>query len=66
MSSLSYLTTVPSYQATDVRIAWRPWRDLELSLTGMNVFDGGHVEFDEHGLPAVIPRTAYAQVRWSF
>jgi iron complex outermembrane receptor protein len=66
VSSLSYLATVPAYHATDVRIAWRPRPGLELSLTGANLFDRGHVEFDEHGFPAVIPRTAYAQLRWSF
>jgi iron complex outermembrane receptor protein len=66
VSSLSYLTTVPAYQATDIRIAWRPRRELELALTGTNVFDRAHVEFDEHGFPAVIPRTVYAQLRWSF
>jgi iron complex outermembrane recepter protein len=66
VSSLAYLATVPGYQATDVRIAWRPLKSLELSIAGYNVFDRGHVEFDEHGLPAVIPRTAYAQARWNF
>ena len=66
VSSLSYLTTVPSYSATDLRIAWHVNPRLELSLRGTNVFDSGHVEFDEHGFPAVIPRTTYAQVRWSY
>ncbi len=66
VSSLAYLTTVPSYQAADIRIAWRPQRDLELSLTGADLLHRGHVEFDEHGFPAVIPRAAYAQLRWSF
>jgi iron complex outermembrane recepter protein len=66
VSSLAYLTTVPGYQASDVRIAWRPQKSLELSIAGYNIFDRGHVEFDEHGLPAVIPRTAYAQARWTF
>ena len=32
----------------------------------VGTFDRGHVEFDEHGFPAVIPRTAYAQLRWAF
>ncbi len=66
VSKLSYLTTVPAYQATDVRIAWRVLKDIEVALMGTNVFDRGHVEFDEHGLPAVIPRAAYAQVRMKF
>jgi iron complex outermembrane receptor protein len=66
VSSLAYLTTVPSYSATDLRVAWRPHADVELSVLGANLFDKTHVEFDEHGLPAPIPRSVYAQVRWVF
>jgi iron complex outermembrane receptor protein len=66
VSALSYLRTVPSYQATDIRVAWRVRKDIELALVGNNLFDSGHVEFDEHGQPAVIPRAAYVQVRMQF
>jgi iron complex outermembrane receptor protein len=66
VSSLSYLTTVPAYAATDLRLAWHVNRRLELSIRGTNVFDPRHVEFDEHGFPAEIPRATYAQVRWSY
>jgi iron complex outermembrane receptor protein len=66
VSSLAYLTTVPAYTATDVRVAWRLQKNLELSVQGYNLTDRKHVEFDEHGLPAPIPRTVYAQARWLF
>ena len=66
VSKLSYLETVPAYNATDLRIAWTVNRHLELSLAGADVFNRGHVEFDEHGQPARIPRSAYAQLRWQF
>ena len=66
VSSLSYLATVPAYSATDVRAAWRLNRDLELSVAVSNLFDKEHVEFDEHGFPAQIPRSTYAQLRWYF
>jgi len=36
---------VPGYTAVDLRAGWRTWRDLELSLTGENLFSGGHAEF---------------------
>jgi iron complex outermembrane receptor protein len=36
---------VPSYTAVDVRIGWRPVRDLELSLTAQNLLDSSHPEF---------------------
>ena len=36
---------VPGYTAVDLRAGWRARRDLELSLTGENLFSGGHGEF---------------------
>jgi len=66
VSSLAYLTMVPSYSTTDARVAWRVNRDLELSVAVSNLFDREHVEFDEHGFPAQIPRSTWAQVRWYF
>lgn len=66
VSKLAYLTTVPAYSTTDVRLAWRVREKVEVSLVGSDLFHRGHVEFDEHGLPARIPRAAYAQVRWQF
>jgi len=66
VSKLAYLETVPSYSSTDVRLAWRAMPALELSLVGSDIFHKSHVEFDEHGLPAHIPRSFYGQVRWQF
>lgn len=36
---------VPAYTAVDLRLAWRPRQDLELSVSGQNLFDAGHGEF---------------------
>lgn len=36
---------VPAYVAVDLRIGWKPRRDLELSLVGQNLFDSAHAEF---------------------
>jgi iron complex outermembrane receptor protein len=36
---------VPAYTAVDARLAWSPRPDLELSLTGFNLFDARHPEF---------------------
>jgi iron complex outermembrane recepter protein len=66
VSSLSYLTTVPAYQATDIHIVWHVNPKLELSLNGSDLFHSGHVEFDEHGFPSVIPRAGYLQARLAF
>jgi len=66
VSPLAFLATVPGYSATDVRVAWRVTPRIELSVLGQDVFHASHVEFDEHGLPARIPRAFYAQVRMQF
>jgi iron complex outermembrane receptor protein len=36
---------VPSYTALDVRLGWRPARNVELSLTLQNLLDDAHAEF---------------------
>jgi iron complex outermembrane receptor protein len=66
VSALAFLPTVPAYSATDARVAWRVTPAIELSLQGSDLFHGSHVEFDEHGLPASIPRAWYAQLRVEF
>ena len=66
VSALSYLTTVPGYQEADARLAWRLNEAMEVAVLGSNLLHRGHVEFDEHGFPAVIPRAAYFQVRMRF
>ena len=66
VSRLSYLTTVPGYQEADARIAWRLDENVELAVLGSNLLHRTHVEFDEHGLPAMIPRAAYFQARIRF
>ena len=37
--------SVPAYYAWDVRIGWKLYPNVELSLTGQNLLDGGHAEF---------------------
>lgn len=36
---------VPAYTSVDVRYAWRPQQNLELSVTGQNLAGNGHGEF---------------------
>src|SRR5258706_12143186 len=37
--------SVPRYWTSDVRVGWRPTRDLEIAVSGRNLADGGHGEF---------------------
>jgi iron complex outermembrane recepter protein len=38
---------VENYFVSDVRLAWRPTKRLEIAAVGQNLFDGRHFEFDE-------------------
>ncbi len=57
-----------SYSTVDLRLGWRPRKDLELSLVGANLFGGNHLEFVQEALafPVEIERSIYGQVKWSF
>jgi len=56
---------VPSYFEADVRLAWRPVPDVELSVAGLNLVHSRHAEATQ---PPVheIPRSVYAGIRWRF
>jgi iron complex outermembrane recepter protein len=62
-------TPIDSYLTLDARVAWRPWRGVELSLTGQNLLPREHREF----LPQLITteattvgRSVYGKVDWHF
>jgi iron complex outermembrane receptor protein len=38
---------VPAYSAVDLRYGWKPRRDIELSVTGMNLLGKSHGEFTD-------------------
>jgi iron complex outermembrane receptor protein len=60
--------TVNSYVTLDVRLAWQPVHNLELSVTGQNLLEKQHFEyFDEsYALPAGVPRAIYGKISWQF
>lgn len=55
---------IPDYTAVDVRLAWKPTRDTELSLTGQNLFDPGHQEWGAPGVLPEVKRSWFAKVLW--
>lgn len=57
---------VPAYTAVDLRFGWRPSARLELSLTGQNVFDAGHVEFGNALTASEIERSFRVGLKWQF
>jgi iron complex outermembrane receptor protein len=58
---------IDAYTRLDLRLAWKPRRDLELSLVGRNLLDQRHFEFlGQDSVASDVPRSVYAQVRWHF
>ena len=57
-------TTVDDYWNADLRLAWRPKKNLELSLTGKNLLEDSHKEFVEifYPYPSQIERSVYGTI----
>jgi iron complex outermembrane receptor protein len=54
--------SVPAYYAVDARLGWKISRNLELSLTGQNLFDGGHAEFTDPVTRTEFERSVFFKV----
>ncbi|MDX2506546.1 MAG: TonB-dependent receptor [Gammaproteobacteria bacterium] len=67
-TSLSQDVPVEDYTSFNARIAWRPRKNLELSLVGQNLLDSHHAEFVAENLliETEVDRSIYAQIRWEF
>lgn len=60
---------VPSYITLDTRLAWRPYKTLEVSVVGQNLLDSQHPEFGSDFVltkPIQVERGVYGQVEWQF
>lgn len=58
---------IPSYVSMDVRLGWRPTRQLELSLVGQNLLDTHRPEFRENivsFVPTELQRGVYGKATW--
>jgi len=72
--TLRYVDNLPalqidSYIQLDLRIAWRPIKNLELALVGQNLLDDRHAEFRPSFIAtqqAEIQRGFYGKVTWRF
>lgn len=63
------LDTVPAYTTLDMRLAWKPRRDLSIALVGQNLLDGAHLEKIMTNIlstPVEIERSVYLKVDWKF
>lgn len=60
---------IPGYIEMDLRIAWKPWKDLELAFTGQNLLDSHHPEFIPeyvNTVPSETPRSFYGKITWQY
>ena len=57
---------VPSYFGVDLRLAWRPVKDLELAVVGQNLLDNQHPEFGAAATRQEIERSVYGKITWRF
>ncbi|TPQ25606.1 TonB-dependent receptor plug domain-containing protein [Methylomonas koyamae] len=60
---------IPDYISLDLRLGWRPAKNLELSLVGQNLLDGQRPEFNDVvyiPVSSQIQRGYFAQLSWRF
>jgi iron complex outermembrane receptor protein len=60
------IADLPGYAEMDVRVAWRGWRQTELSLLGQNLLHDRHVEFGPTAARGEIERSLSARLTWGF
>ena len=59
---------IDPYFTLNLRLGWRPCRDVEFSLVGANLFDAKHLEYiqEAYPFPTQVERSIYGQLKWSF
>lgn len=58
---------IPGYVRLDLRLGYRPAKNMELSLAGQNLLDKRHQEFSAYDVNAsAIPRGVYGKAAWYF
>jgi len=60
---------ISDYITMDVKISWKPVKDIEFFLVGQNLFEENHRESQSDfidTIPARIPRGIYTGIRWDF
>ncbi|MBL0709412.1 MAG: TonB-dependent receptor [Colwellia sp.] len=67
-TSMSYDIVTPSYTSANIKLAWLPSDNLELSLVGQNLLDSHHPEFiaENFQIPTEVERSIYAKIKLSF
>ncbi|OQY59644.1 MAG: hypothetical protein B6245_05570 [Desulfobacteraceae bacterium 4572_88] len=53
---------VDTYTTLDIRLGWKPMKNLEISMVGQDLLDHRHAEFSQ----LEVERSAYFKVTWKF
>ncbi len=61
-------TVINDYVSMDIRLAWNPVNNLELSLVGQNLLAEQHLEYRQEAIttPTEIDRGMYGKLVWHF
>lgn len=62
-------TIIPGYVTMDIRLAWKPVKNIEVTLVGQNLLQNQHPEFIPeyiNTLPSEVVRSGYGKVTWKF
>ena len=59
---------IDPYSSLNLRLGWRPRKDLELSLVGANLFNAAHLETvqEAYTFPVEVELSVYGQLKWNF
>jgi iron complex outermembrane recepter protein len=61
--------SIPSYVVLDLRLAWRPFKNLELAIVGQNLLDNRHPEFQALIITTErteVEHSVYGKVTWRY
>ncbi len=61
--------TIPGYLTADLRLAWKPAKNIECTLVGQNLLRNRHPEYLPEFInttPSEMPRSVYGKVTWKF
>ena len=72
-TTLRYVDNLPnqnidSYTEMDIRVAWMPVKNLELSVVGQNLLNSQHAEYTDNifSMPMEVQRGFYGKFSWSY
>jgi iron complex outermembrane receptor protein len=66
LGSIGPIDDLPGYAEMDLRVAWRGWKQAELSLLGQNLLHDRHAEFGTAEARGEIERSVTARLTWGF